>query len=103
MTPIAIPRLSGVTSIAVTDCDIGRIGPSATPISNLAPRSNKNEVARPDKKEQRENTIVAIIKNIFLRPLRSDIAPNIKPDIAQVTDNAEAVRPICRFVKANSG
>src|SRR5580698_10966428 len=75
ITPILLPRLAAVDSMATRDCAIGKIGPSATPISSRAATRAKNEAASPEANEHRENATTEI-SNKFLRlPVRSEYQP----------------------------
>ncbi|MNJ75778.1 hypothetical protein D3C81_1072900 [compost metagenome] len=59
MMPMLWPRRLAVEFIAIRVCEIGSIGPSATPISRRAASSMKKVLASPEKNEHTENTITA--------------------------------------------
>src|SRR5699024_11406674 len=86
MKPMLNPLREGVDSIAMTDCAIGRNGPSNSPTNNLSSNSIMKPVARPCAHEIRENTTTNKIKMIFLFWFLSAMKPTNGPETAQAND-----------------
>ncbi len=101
--PCARPRRSGETSAAIKVCVTGMMPPSATPMSMRAPRSATKAVAKPDSTEAAENTSVAMMRMVLRRPIRSEMLPMRRPEIAHAKENAAAMSPICACVRLRSG
>ncbi len=91
--PVFSPMRLGEEVSAIRVSTIGGTGPSAMPMNRRAPISTANEVARPDTKEQQENTITATISRGLRRPIRSDSRPAPMLVRAQVIDRADETRP----------
>src|SRR5664279_2679721 len=102
MTPMLLPRLAAVDSIATNDCEIGSIGPSAKPISRRVENKVTNEAARPEANEHTENATTVISRNALRFPVRSEYAPPKNAETAQVKDSAEATSPTWLLLKCRS-
>src|SRR5271168_3223422 len=97
-----LPRLAAVDSIATSDCAIGSIGPSASPISRRVENSVTNETASPEANEHSENATTVISKKFFRLPVRSEYAPPRNAATAQVKESAEAMSPTWLLLKCKS-
>src|ERR1700722_20837423 len=93
ITPMLLPRLAAVDSIATSDCAIGSIGPSARPISRRAEIRVKNEAASPEANEHKEKATTVISSSVLRLPVRSEYQPPRNERIAQVKGSAEATHP----------
>src|ERR1700685_4392778 len=102
ITPMLLPRLAAVDSIATSDCAIGSIGPSARPISRRAETKVANEAASPEANEHSENATTVINNKVLRLPVRSEYQPPRNEAIAQVKDSAEATQPTCSLLKCKS-
>src|SRR5450631_3350308 len=102
ITPMLLPRLAALDSIATSDCAIGSIGPSARPISSRVENRVKNDTASPEANEQIENATTVISSKVLRLPVRSEYAPPRNDATAQVKDNAEAMSPIWLLLKCRS-
>src|ERR1700733_8003902 len=69
ITPMLLPRLAAVDSIATRDCAIGRMGPSARPINRRVEIRVANETASPEAKEHKEKMITVISRNDLRLPV----------------------------------
>src|SRR5450631_2839222 len=102
ITPMLLPRLAAVDSIATSDWEIGNMGPSATPMSRRVEIRVSNEVASPEANEHSENATTLISRNFLRLPVRSEYQPPRNEAIAQVKDSAEATHPTCSLLKCKS-
>src|SRR5271154_1698795 len=102
ITPMLLPRLAAVDSMATSDCAIGSIGPSAKPISRRAEINVRNETASPEANEHRENATTVISSRVLRFPVRSEYQPPRNEATAQVKDSAEATHPTCSLLKCRS-
>src|SRR6202044_3520942 len=102
ITPMLLPRLAAVDSIATSDWAMGSIGPSASPISRRAEMRVKNEAASPEANEHSENATTVISKKVLRLPVRSEYQPPRNEETAQVKDRAEATHPTCSLLKCKS-
>ncbi len=100
--PMESPRLRGLDSAAAKDCCTGFIGPSNTPISIRAAIRTPKVAARPEIREQTENTAVALTRNSFRWPSRSITVPPTKPESPQARLKPEAIRPMWALVSPRS-
>src|SRR5260221_7291032 len=102
ITPMLLPRLAAVDSIATSDCEIGSIGPSARPISRRVENRVTNETASPEANEHSENATTVISSKFLRLPVRSEYAPPRNAATAQVKDSAEATSPTWLLLKCKS-
>jgi hypothetical protein len=73
--PALTPRRFGEDSTFMIAKQIGRKGPSASPMRMRTNSSAAKEPASPDNDEHSENTIVVTSRKGLRKPLRSDHAP----------------------------
>src|SRR5712672_2495962 len=102
ITPMLLPRLAAVDSIATSDWEIGSIGPSAKPISRRIENRVANETASPEANEHSENATTVTSSKFLRLPVRSEYAPTRNAARAQVKDSAEATSPTWLLLKCKS-
>ncbi len=78
---------------------MGRMGPSARPMSMREASSTPKEGARPDINEHTEKIMTVMISIDLRRPRASESVPMAKPEMAQQIDSPEDSAPICPLVR----
>src|SRR5580704_16586010 len=90
--PTFRPRDSGFEDASTVAVIVDHVGPSATPISERMTKSCAKDRAIPESQDKMENANTAGIST-GRRPMRSESAPKIKEDAAQVRARADTSRP----------
>jgi len=73
---------------------VDQVGPSAKPINTRTVNSSPKDVTIPESQDRTEKAKTAGSRT-GRRPMRSETAPKIKPEIAQARARAETSNPTC--------
>src|SRR5712691_5093961 len=91
-TPTFRPRRSGAEDSSTVAVIVDQVGPSAKPINTRTVNSSPKDVTIPESQDRTEKAKTAGSRT-GRRPMRSETAPKIKPEIAQARASAETSNP----------
>ena len=101
ITPMLKPRRCSSDSSTTSDWAMGRMGPSASPISMREASSTPKEGASPEITEHTEKITTVRIRMDLRRPSASESVPIAKPEMAQQMDSPEESAPIWPLVRCS--